>query len=184
MLGVNPVFQRLLHFRKIYFTGFAENYDHIYGPRSQYRGKTVLDVGAEVGTTALFFLRCGALRIVAVEGDPLYARELSKQMSWYRQVTPIHLWVRGPTDWMRLLSRFQPDIVKCDCEGCERYLLDVPYSVFRVPERYVMEIHGQLLDPLLRKFEMSSYIINCFTTVQTHMEPCYIVQMVRRDHVA
>jgi len=40
-------------------------------------GKTVLDVGADYGSTADFFLEQGALRVVAVEADPKLFRRLA-----------------------------------------------------------------------------------------------------------
>ena len=39
-------------------------------------GKVVLDVGADYGSTADFFLQRGAARVIAVEGDPRSFRRL------------------------------------------------------------------------------------------------------------
>jgi FkbM family methyltransferase len=71
---------------------YGEDYDSHWGFTS-FKGKVVLDLGADYGSTAHYFLRRGARRVVAVEGDPRLAEELEENFRGDGRVVPIHLFI-------------------------------------------------------------------------------------------
>lgn len=94
-------------------------YDYIwsYG-KLDFRGKTIIDIGADIGSTALYFLRKGASFVYLLENDKAYNKiyEKLKASDGYPQ--------------LRNTALLQPhelttraDILKMDCEGCEQQLL-------------------------------------------------------------
>lgn len=116
--------------------GFAKFRDD-YGSLD-YRGAVVLDIGADYGCTPEWFLERGAERVVALEKRPDWRRRLE---SW-AEGRPVE--VADPLsadNAERLLIEIRPDVVKVDCEGCERHLLDVSADALRIPRAWVMETH-------------------------------------------
>jgi SAM-dependent methyltransferase len=121
------------------------------------KGKTVLDVGAGEGETALFYFNHGVIKVLCVEPDqesferlrkngagrcmPLLQRKFSLDLIGYVQ--------------MMLLEQGQPglDLVKVDIEGYEEELLQYKGVV-----PVVCEVHGlQLLD----KFKAAGWVTVC-----------------------
>jgi len=49
---------------------FNEDYNECWGCVS-YKDKTVLDLGADYGSTVYYFLKNGAKKVIAVEGDKI-----------------------------------------------------------------------------------------------------------------
>jgi predicted RNA methylase len=130
-----------------------------------YEGKVVLDVGADYGSTAAYFLRKGALRVVAVEADDAYFEMLTKNIvacaNGESRVTAVHCVVSNPEQFEGLICAFRPDIVKVDCEGCEVSLLQIPDRVFSSVPEYIMEIHSDdLYDRFIEKFGRLGYSVD------------------------
>lgn len=104
-----------------------------------YTGATVLDVGADFGTTARFFFDRGAARVVASEARPEWIAKL-----WEMAATERRLLVIPPItadNAAAALLDHDPDIVKVDCEGCEAHLLGVRDDLLSRPRAWVMETH-------------------------------------------
>ena len=107
-------------------------WERCYAPRGfDFRGKTVLDVGAGEGETVELYRLLGAKTFICVEPDHLRAerlRENSALNEWSAEVyeEPFSL---------KLLER-EFDFMKMDCEGCERILLGT-----RVTFPCVLETH-------------------------------------------
>lgn len=91
-----------------------------YLPAWSLRGRTVLDVGAGCGETALFYYHHGASRVIAVEPEPSLVPLLRKNKDHNRWNMEI---VERPFDTSMLSWTF--DFMKMDCEGCETLLLKV-----------------------------------------------------------
>jgi len=126
-----------------------------------YKGKVVLDIGADYGTTAAYFLRKGALRVVAVEADDSCFGMLVKNAVGESRVEAVHCVVSSPEQFEGLICAYRPDIVKVDCEGCEVSLLEVPDKVFSSVPEYVMEIHSDDLNDLfIQKFGKLGYSVD------------------------
>jgi len=104
-------------------------------------GKTVLDVGADYGSTADFFLEQGALRVVAVEADPKLFRRLAALAAEDARIEAVEMRVSSVHDWERLLQSYKPDVVKSDCEGGEGWLLDLDKRFFHLVSQWAIELH-------------------------------------------
>ena len=136
-----------------------DNYERDYG-FVDYRGKVVLDIGADYGTTAAYFLRRGAASVVAVEGDEQYFTLLQKNVGEVPEVTPINCWISSPHDFENLIMTYRPDILKADCEGCELHLLNVPDRILRKVPEFLLEVHNtELWERFRRKFQALGYTI-------------------------
>jgi SAM-dependent methyltransferase len=130
---------------------YGEDYDSHWG-FTNFKGKTVLDLGADYGSTARYFLRRGARRVVAVEGDPRLAEELEENFRGDGRVVPIHLFIEGTEQVAELIERFDPDLVKVDIEGAEKVLLDLPRGLVKGRE-WLVEVHSdELYERLKRLF--------------------------------
>lgn len=125
-----------------------ENYDWHWNYLS-FKQKTILDLGADYGSTADYFLRNGGRKVVAVEGNENYAKKFSRLLGNDKRITYIHKWISSGKDIDLLISRFSPDIVKVDIEGEEKFLLDV--NVGEVNE-WLIETHTEQLYQTVRKF--------------------------------
>ena len=116
---------------------------------TSFVGKTVLDLGADYGSTADYFLLNGAKRVIAVEGDKELARKLYGNFGNDKRVVCIEKWISSGKDVNMLIEKYHPDIVKVDIEGAEKSLLDV--DVAKVKE-WLIETHTKELYRMISKF--------------------------------
>ncbi len=138
---------------------YGENYD-VHWRGVSFLGKKILDVGADIGSTASYFLCKGASLVYAVEGNRLFYEELERNSNHELNIVPIFLWVDSQEKWMELIISTRPDLVKVDCEGCERHLLDLPNEIFGSIPEYIIEAHRRdLFDALLSKLQENYYQI-------------------------
>jgi len=125
----------------------GEDYWWHWGGPLSFEGKRILDVGADVGSTADFFLLRGARIVFAVEGNPKFWVELKANAKRIVGIKPVFRWISSPEDFEWLIDKFKPNLVKVDCEGCEKYLLDLfrvkPEVLTQVGE-YMIETHSKL----------------------------------------
>ena len=125
-----------------------ENYDRHWGYLS-FKGKVVLDLGADYGSTAYYFLKKGATKIVAVEGDPKLASKLRHNYRRNYSAVCIEKWLEDGQGISNLIAQFAPSIVKVDIEGEEKSLLSV--DILKVKE-WLVETHSQQVHNTLVKF--------------------------------
>lgn len=127
---------------------------------ADYNGKTILDIGADRGSTASYFLRNGAKYVVCVEGDPERYRLLEANLPSLRNATAIFKYINSPSDMQNILWINSADIVKIDVEGAEKYLLPLaPYTIQYHPE-YMIEMHlGVSMDAMVNLFQRSGYSV-------------------------
>ena len=125
-----------------------DDYD-VHYPLDWWKGKTILDIGADVGSTADFFRRKGAKKIVAVEGNPDFFEVLkahANEQPGFRpaEITGVNMWVTTPNHIELLIRDFKPDLVKFDCEGCERVFHQVNDKAIKSVEEFVFEVHAAI----------------------------------------
>jgi len=155
----------------------GENYDELYGKYEKivlrqisekaykksseteyvdYKDKIVLDIGADYGSTAEFFLERGAKKVIAVESDDKNYKkleEMAKNKPIFK-ILPLHASIdRENIEYY--LSEEKPDVVKFDCEGCEKHLVGVPKEILTIPEMYIIE-HHDVTDKFLKNYMSSN----------------------------
>lgn len=135
----------------------SENYEYEYGALD-YGDKKVLDLGADYGSSAEFFIENGAREVIAVEGHKVLYAQLVENCKWLKNVTPVFLFLKEPNHFKELVEKYKPDIVKADLDGFEIHLLGVSDEVFSSVKEYTMEIHSmELLKNFLDKFWKNGY---------------------------
>lgn len=138
------------------------DYELHWGLRPQiiiYRDKTILDLGADYGSTAEFFLKHGAKKVIAVEGDPKLSKQLIDNYKGSSNVIPISKFIDSPKQIERFILKYKPDIVKVDIEGYEIHLLQVKSKVIQSVKEWMIEYHSdELKDKLVAFFQGLHYI--------------------------
>ena len=142
---------------------YKEDYGAQYGEKRlsiSYQGKKVLDVGADVGSTADFFLRRGAQLVIAVEGNKNYYEKLLENARKVPGIKPVFLYIKDPSHFADLIKNYRPDVLKADCEGCEKHLNMVPEKVFIMVPEYLVETHSPAIEAaLLEKWQRCGYTV-------------------------
>lgn len=106
------------------------------------RNKTVLDIGADYGSTAVFFLHKGAKKVIAVESNTEFFKKLQPLAAPIPNLIPFFKRVSCVNDFKNLLAQCNGGIVmKIDCEGCEAVLLNLDDNLFRKVSEYGIELH-------------------------------------------
>ncbi len=125
---------------------------------ADYHGKTVLDIGADRGSTASYFLRNGARFVICVEGDPNRYRQLEANLPSLQNAEAIFKWISNPSDIAELLW-YYADIVKIDVEGAEQHLLSVDPCMIWLHSEYMIEVHKNIvsLDSMINLFRQYGY---------------------------
>lgn len=101
--------------------------------RIDVRGKRVLDIGAGIGDSPIYFSIAGAKEVVAVEVDSKKV-ELMRENLKANSINNVIVVDKGVgikddenyISWPKLISNYGPfDVAKIDCDGCEKII--VPY---------------------------------------------------------
>ncbi|HEV8387724.1 MAG TPA: 50S ribosomal protein L11 methyltransferase [Nitrososphaera sp.] len=116
----------------------------IYG-RPDLTSKVVVDVGAAIGDTALYFGKLGAAPVFAFEMDKVRCDLARANIARNNMQDRITL-IEEPATADKINS-LQYDFIKIDCEGCEYELL--PNLELDGASELVMEYHKSP-DPLLK----------------------------------
>lgn len=118
-----------------------ENFGRSYG-HLDFEGRIVLDIGADYGSTASYFLIEGAEAVVAVESYEPDAAALEKYAEGEPRVTAIVQHISCAEDFKNILEKHKIDLAKIDCEGCEFYLLGLENFYFSSIREYFIELHN------------------------------------------
>jgi len=140
-----------------YPTPFGD-YDEMYGSLD-YTGKTVLDIGADYGTTAEYFLlERGAMMVFVSERNEEWVMKLHEMAAENPRVKVLPpMTVELLTSW---LIEHVPHIVKVDCEGCEQALLNIAPALLHYAQAWVIETHTRmLLNELRERFRLLGFRI-------------------------
>lgn len=137
----------------------GENFEWHWG-FVDWKNKTILDIGADFGSTAKCFLAVGATKVIASEGNDQYYEKLVQYAKDKSNIIPDKRWIGSASDFIYLFNTFKVDIVKMDCEGGERYLLDVPDNIIASIKEYAIECHSQdITNKMIQKLKDLKYNI-------------------------
>ncbi len=151
------IWQRLQHLRYAklerelkLLCKWVDFYDYIwsYG-HMNWRGKVVLDVGADIGSSALFFLMNGASKVYLVEKDEEYRQTYAQIKEKYPLLQKTEL-IEAED-----ISKAQFDVLKMDCEGCELNMLTE--DLLAKSNEFVIGLHKPQLDDY--QFEQKKKLI-------------------------
>lgn len=138
----------------VYSLVFDEIYlMQIYG-KPDLTGKVVIDVGAAIGDTALFFKKCGAKAVYGYELDEARVRIAEKNIEMNRMSYSVVVYNKKATveELHKLMATINDQIfLKLDCEGCEYDIIPM-LDMSKVTD-VVMEYHmkpGPLMEALAR----------------------------------
>jgi hypothetical protein len=115
----------------------------IYG-QPDLTSKRVIDVGAAVGDTSLYFAKLGASHVYAFEMDKARCEMARANIQRNNMQDRITLFEEPAT--ADKINRLKYDFIKIDCEGCEYDL--VPSLTFDGVSELIMEYHRSP-DPLV-----------------------------------
>lgn len=160
---------------------YVEDYEFQYG-QVNYKDRIVLDIGADIGSTAYFFLKKGAKLIVAVEGSEQCFDKLKSNAKSFKSTIPILCFINKPEQIETLIQRWKPDILKMDIEGGEIHLFQIADATFKLVNEYLIEIHSEsLLDMLKKKSAANGYeIVSLGPQSLFDVTPPYIVHIRRK----
>lgn len=153
-----------------------------------YRDKVVLDVGGFIGETAVFFSKLGAKKVIVYEPFVNHHQYIRINMTLNHVNAEIHEEGLGETDGYmtihydvadqgfgldnkgtkemkiktfsasRIIEESGADLAKFDCEGAEKYLINVPDAVLRKIGFYIIEVHTSgVKNALLEKFQNAGF---------------------------
>jgi len=91
-------------------------------------GKTVIDFGADYGSTAYYFLSKGAIRVICVEGNPTLYKQLEANIRFLHNCVAVYKNIQAPADFADILTS-TAETVKVDVEGAERHLVTSSLSL-------------------------------------------------------
>lgn len=114
-----------------------------------YRFKTdivgVVDVGANIGDTPIYFRMWGYKPVIAYEPEVCDILQYNIQRNKVDGIVPICKGVgkfSGEEPWEDVLERARDFGIKVDCEGCEWWLLGVDCEKLRLAREWIAEVHG------------------------------------------
>lgn len=149
------------YFKTDIFTMFNsefEDYKKFYN--IDVKNKTVLDVGAECGSTAMYFFIRGAKKVICIEPNTKYLFYLRKNKEYHNiEVIPEYFNLNH-LDYLKF------DVVKLDIEGYEEILLN--YNK-KIDYPIMLEIHGL---QLIEKFADKGYKIKFKDSDIEHSRQC------------
>ena len=139
--------QRLLHIRYAKLErelkplcSWVDFYDYIWSYGSiNWEGKSVLDIGADIGSSAIFFLSRGAKYVYLVEKEQAYKKtyeELKQKYPILKNTYMVSSLVAANSSYF--------DVLKMDCEGCELSLLTE--ELLNKSNEFVIGLHKPQLD--------------------------------------
>ena len=136
-----------------------ENYDNFYGC-VDYKGKIVLDIGSDYGSTASYFFKHKAIKVISVDGNKNYYDQLVDNFKYVPELIPIFRNIQTHEDIDSLILEYKPDVIKCDCDLCEVVMLNSPKEILRLVPEYVMETHSTAIHTdFCKLFSDMNYVV-------------------------
>lgn len=133
---------------------YDEDYNRHWNFTS-FRNKIILDLGADYGSTAYYFLKKGASKVIAVEGDKQLAEKLMRNFQNDRRVICINCFITDEEQISDLISSYHPDLIKVDIEGYEKLLLNLSKEDLKELE-WLIEAHSDEIYESLKRFLLTN----------------------------
>ena len=115
----------------------------VYG-KPDLTGKVVIDVGAAIGDTAIFFKKCGAKTVYGYELDDARVRIAQKNIKMNGMDHSVVVYNKKATaeELHKLMATINdPIFLKLDCEGCKYGILP-KLDMSKVTD-VILEYHGK-----------------------------------------
>ena len=164
-----------------YVLEYTQHLDVLYDGNEDYQNKVLVDIGAYIGDTALYFWTKGVSKIICYEplqeffiwlneniklngvNAQLYNLGISDHCGTVDITYPEIFGDRSFEIKIRklneILKRHRPiDIIKFECEGCEECILYLSDDELRAVPVWIIEAHSSaLLNSLISKFTNAGY---------------------------
>jgi hypothetical protein len=165
LINLEDDFVEFMYLKRLRFYGWKIGwFDCFWDYDYDFRGKTVLDVGASIGESAVLFSLKRAVRIIAVEPDKNKV-ELMRLNLDLNGVTNVEIVDKGVSSsnseasvtLSRLIHEYGPiDFLKVDCDGCEG---EISEEIQGVPE-VLIEWESNSMRKVLRDLRRNGYILS------------------------
>lgn len=112
-----------------------------------YKGKIVLDLGCDWGSSCYYFIDEGAKFVIGIDCNKEY---IQKGLENKIENSPLILkeeFIDSADKIEKLIEEYKPDIVKVDIEGAEKYILDMNPNVILKVKEWIIEIHEKKFEP-------------------------------------
>lgn len=159
---------------------YDEDYNEQYG-MLDYNDKVVLDIGADYGSTALFFLRNGAKKVIGIETNKDYFYILNKIGKRVKEIVPIEFKIECGYNISNLIKDYSPDIVKMDCDGCEVFILQMVDGDIRLVKDWVIELHTINVYNFIKELFIKNGFEVKYSKMDSVSQWAWIVWFSRRD---
>lgn len=134
-----------------------EGYDDHWG-YTNFEGKTILDLGADYGSTVSWFFKKGAKKVIAVECDRERFNKLLDNFGNDPDVVCIREKILHGVQIEDLIIKYSPDIIKFDIEGDEHNLLLASPDHIKSVKEYLIEYHGEKsLNEMMKVMEENGF---------------------------
>ena len=118
---------------------WVDFYDYLWSYGSiNWKGKVVLDIGADIGSSAIFFLMNGANYVYLLEKEQLYRTTYESIKEKYH-ILKNSVVLKSLNDMPNNI-----DVLKMDCEGCELQLLTE--ELLNKANEFVVDLHKPQLN--------------------------------------
>lgn len=155
---------------------------HLHWKYIECTGKVAVDLGCgrweqveyrdpSWPTTPEYLLQLGASKVYAFDID-------ETEINWYREkistehpeIIPICLDISSVEVVREIYTKYKPNVIKCDIESNEQFILELTDKEFSIPSFYALETHSdELYDAFVQRFNSLNYeIISTIELVHAH----------------
>jgi hypothetical protein len=132
----------------------------VYGDK-RLEGRSVIDVGASIGDSSLYFATLGSSCIYALESDPSIFQIALENIRMNNMLNAIHLYNVSVTSHylasLILEKKMSNIFLKLDCEGCEYEIISrLSSKIYEQIDDIVMEYHESHI-PIVKRLSEVGY---------------------------